>query len=553
MLHELGGEVAASLAAVAANGWTPAHFAANAGREGCLRVLHELLCLMIDQQLMAMLAESFASTARDELVEELRAGRSLAWTQGTKPFDHVDPTDSQLSPASLAAENGHADCFRFLAEIEGASGFLEYLARGDTFSIDDYPCLLTDPTLLDLGTKRGWLNAQLSRKVQEAGSEAAIELIVYRDDMLQGLCDTLGVHEVTGQVNAQAGSLSVTFDGEAAEGDGVRREWFGQTTKEMIDPNRGLFRSLDGGRTLQPNPESGDHAADHLAHFALLGRIAGMALHHRELLDVPLSEAFLKAVLGYPIAVDDVASVDPEKCDNLRKMRAYTAEVLQAIDLTFALDTEMGQQDFIVDASKREQASIELKPGGANIEVTPDHLEEYLQLYAEHHLIGAIREQVNAVRQGLGVFMNEALMTKLRACCSVAEFQLMLCGAPEIDVDDWQASAEYRGGYSAGSDQVKWFWAEVRAMTPEERGQLLFFCTGSARAPATGFANLMGYSGQQQRFTIECDDRGIERPPTAATCFNTLKLPPYASAQTLAAKVRLIFWAEGFHEGAVAA
>ena len=150
------------------------------------------------------------------------------------------------------------------------------------------------------------------------------------------------------------------------------------------------------------------------------------------------------------------------------------------------------------------------------------------------------------------MFLDEALVAKLRACCTVAEFQLMLCGAPEIDVDDWQASTEYRGGYSAGSDQVKWFWAEVRGMTPEERGQLLFFCTGSARAPATGFANLMGYSGQQQRFTIQRDDRGTERPPTAATCFNTLKLPPYASAETLAAKLRLIFWAEGFHEGAVA-
>jgi len=63
----------------------------------------------------------------------------------------------------------------------------------------------------------------------------------------------------------------------------------------------------------------------------------------------------------------------------------------------------------------------------------------------------------------------------------------------------------------------------------------------------------MGYSGQQQRFTIARDDRGTERPPTAATCFNTLKLPPYASAETLAAKLRLTFWAEGFHEGAVAA
>jgi hypothetical protein len=59
----------------------------------------------------------------------------------------------------------------------------------------------------------------------------------------------------------------------------------------------------------------------------------------------------------------------------------------------------------------------------------------------------------------------------------------MLCGALEIDVDDWQALTEYRGGYSAGSKQIKWFWAEVRGMTPEEQGQLLFFCTGSARAP----------------------------------------------------------------------
>ena len=553
VLHELGGGAAASLAAASADGLTPAHLAAAKGHESCLRVLHELLCMMIDSQL-AMLAGSFAGTARDGLIQELRARRSLAWTQGTKPFDHVGMTrqPSLFSAAAMAAAGGHTDCFRFIAEIGGAAGFLQSLR--DRVSVIDsmFPCLLTDPALLDLETKRGWLNWQLSCKVQDVGSDADVNLIVRRDDMLQGLCDALGVHETTGQVNAQAGSVNVTFGGEAAEGDGVRREWFGQTIKEIIDPNRGLFKSLDGGRTLQPNPESGDHAADHLAHFALLGRIAGMALHHCESLDVSWSAAFLKAVLGYPITVDDMASVDPEKCDNLRKMRGYSAEVLQAADLTFALDTEMGQQDFVVDANKRRRVSIELKPDGANIEVTPDNLEEYLQLYAEHHLIGTIREQVNAVRQGLGVFLDDALRAKLRACCTVAAFQLMLCGAPEIDVDDWQASAEYSGGYSADSDQVKWFWAEVRGMTPEERGQLLFFCTGSARVPATGFANLMGYSGRQQRFSIERDDRGVERPPTAATCFNMLKLPPYTSAQTLAAKLRLTFWAEGFHEGAVA-
>ena len=42
VLHELGGDAAASLVAAAANGSTPAHVAARQGHAGCLRLLHEL-------------------------------------------------------------------------------------------------------------------------------------------------------------------------------------------------------------------------------------------------------------------------------------------------------------------------------------------------------------------------------------------------------------------------------------------------------------------------------------------------------------------------------
>ena len=41
VLHELGGEAAASLAAAGAGGWTPAHCAAYQEHGGCLRVLDE--------------------------------------------------------------------------------------------------------------------------------------------------------------------------------------------------------------------------------------------------------------------------------------------------------------------------------------------------------------------------------------------------------------------------------------------------------------------------------------------------------------------------------
>ena len=140
----------------------------------------------------------------------------------------------------------------------------------------------------------------------------------------------------------------------------------------------------------------------------------------------------------------------------------------------------------IVYESKEEQRpTTELKEGGAGLAVTQANKGEYLQLLAVHRLVGAIGPQVAAFRNGLGVFVDEDLRATVRACCSVADVQLLLCGVVEIDVDDWEASAEYRGGLAAESELVRWFWAAVRGMSAEERARLLQFCTGSMRAPAS--------------------------------------------------------------------
>lgn len=82
---------------------------------------------------------------------------------------------------------------------------------------------------------------------------------------------------------------------------------------------------------------------------------------------------------------------------------------------------------------------------------------------------------------------------------------------------------------------------------------MLDFCTGSAQAPATGFANLMGYGNNQQKFCLELLAGGPDRLPTAATCFNKLKMPRYTSEEQLRERLLLaISSAQGFDEGAVA-
>ena len=43
----------------------------------------------------------------------------------------------------------------------------------------------------------------------------------------------------------------------------------------------------------------------------------------------------------------------------------------------------------------------ELKPGGANIEVTNENKEEYIRLYAEHRFTHSIKRQFDRVIEGL--------------------------------------------------------------------------------------------------------------------------------------------------------
>ena len=418
-----------------------------------------------------------------------------------------------------------------------------------------------------------WLWCNLMVAVGPNPDANTLRLNVQRGNM-QGLCSQIGIAEATGDVTARPQPLDVHFVGENGAGDGLRREWLNQTTVELLDLQRGLFSSKDGGRTIQPNPESKEVAgADHLSYFALLGRIAGFVLYHREPIVANWTTAFIKAVFGYQITSDDLAAVDPilykNKCQLIENYQAAEHDgkplaeyweddlMMDLADLTFAADQASEMQKFHGDgggAAKRARfAKVELKPGGAKIEVTEANKAEYIQLFVRHHIVGAIKDQVRAFQKGLGVFFSAPLLARLRRECTPTDVKLLLCGAPEIDVDDWQASAVYRGRLDRGSAQVKWFWSVLRSMGGNERAKVLDFCTGSPQAPATGFANLMGYSGVQQKFCLELLDGGPDRFPTAATCFNTLKMPAYASEEQLQDKLlAAINNAQGFDEHAVA-
>ena len=94
-----------------------------------------------------------------------------------------------------------------------------------------------------------------------------------------GACLALGVDATAGQLTTARPTRLCTIrtsNGDAAEGDGLRREWFHKAVASLLEPDRGLFKPSADETTLVPNSYSGTLVPDHLAQFALFGRIMGL-------------------------------------------------------------------------------------------------------------------------------------------------------------------------------------------------------------------------------------------------------------------------------------
>ena len=91
------------------------------------------------------------------------------------------------------------------------------------------------------------------------------------------------------------------------------------------------------------------------------------------------------------------------------------------------------------------------------------------------------------------------------------------------------------------------FWEAVEGLTPAQQADLLRFVTSCPRPPLLGFRHLAPPFTVQMAGSAAEPGAG-ERLPTAATCVNLLKLPPYrgGAAQVRAKLVYAITAGAGF-------
>lgn len=183
-----------------------------------------------------------------------------------------------------------------------------------------------------------------------------------------------------------------------------------------------------------------------------------------------------------------------------------------------------------------------LVPGGENLAVTEANKREYVGLLCQFKLRRVIETQLQAFLSGLHDFVPASLL----ALFSPEELQCLLSGATEIDVDDWFLHTELAGSLTPDHQVVQWFWQIVRQYSHEQRQQLLQFATASPTVPIGGFSSLCGAEGPRKFTLVLLETSG--QLPTAATCFNLLRVPDVASKEALeqALSVAISSGREGF-------
>uniref|UniRef100_K3X469 HECT-type E3 ubiquitin transferase n=1 Tax=Globisporangium ultimum (strain ATCC 200006 / CBS 805.95 / DAOM BR144) TaxID=431595 RepID=K3X469_GLOUD len=349
-------------------------------------------------------------------------------------------------------------------------------------------------------------------------SSENLKISVNRDYLFEDSMDAICVLPIENILTA----IRIHFFNEAGiDAGGLHREWFMLVNEQLVDPDRGLFRCVNKDEQsfyLNGNSQydAGEH---HLRYYYASGRLVGRALLEGYVLGFHLALPLLKMILGLPISFRDLEFFDLELYRNL--LWLLENDGAEALGLDFSITETHGDNGAVV---------VDLIPDGRHIDVTDENKHEYVERRFRYLLFESVSSQLYVFLKGI----YEVIPQELLMLFDPEEFDYLLCGSDEIDVDDWERNTRYTVGLH-GHQAVVWFWELVREMPNEYRRRLLHFATGSSRVPIAGFSALTSYDGRLCPFTLKGVRLVKDGYIVSHACFNRLDLPLHVDRNQLKA------------------
>lgn len=311
--------------------------------------------------------------------------------------------------------------------------------------------------------------------------------------------------------------IEVKFKGESGiDMGGLTKEWFTLIVKDIFNPNFALF-SLYENKSYQPNQFSGINQ-EHLEFFNFAGKIIARSIIQGQCINAHFCRSFCRQILHQQVKLKDIGDIDESIYNSLQ---IILNEDVEPLELNFTIDVnEYGSQKTVL-----------LKENGDEIDVNNENKVEYASLYVNYHLRKSIISQINAFIEGF----NWLIPHEDIRIFSPNELDLIICGIPEIDINDLRENTVYTEPYDDEHPVIEMFFSAISKWDPDNLAKFLLFLTGSSQVPINGFKD---YSDKGKPITIgPGGDRS--RFCVAHTCFNQLDLPEYENENELNDKLLL--------------
>ena len=453
----------------------------------CLRAVRDKDNILSFAQILLPLIESLMVVCKNTSLKDAPVARQFREQSVTSP--PPDSSDDDLEELFLNFTTEHR---KILNEIVRNN---PKLMQG----FGSFALLVKNPKVLEFDNKRSYFAKQTQARHRQRHPQPPLQLQVRRSEVFLDSFKSLYFKSAE---EMKYGKLSVRFHNEeGVDAGGVSREWWSTLARGMFDPNYALWQPVASDKTTFHPSALSSVNDEHLMFFKFIGRIIGKAVHEGRVLDCHFSRAVYKKILGRPISIKDMESLDIDYYKSL--LWILENDITDIISEDFSVVTEVFGEEKVID----------LIPDGRNIPVTEENKADYVQKLVEHRLIGSVKDQLDNFVLGF----HDIVPADLVSIFNESELELLISGLPEINVDDWKANTEYHG-YSASSQQIQWFWRAVKSFTEPERAALLQFITGTSKVPLNGFKELEGMHG-----ITKCSihrDPSKERLPSSHTCFN---------------------------------
>ncbi len=304
------------------------------------------------------------------------------------------------------------------------------------------------------------------RAFLEEVAKLAVEGPIHKIEVRRSRCfkDSVATFAGKGQ-NVWRQPLKVTFVGEAGmDSGGVTREWFSSLSSALSRGSLDLFWKVGAQKnSLYINPMSS--SPSHLKRFHFVGLFMAKALletaaRTKELgpisLNLRFCEPFWKLLLGIPLSMMDLQSLDPTEFRSIVQVLGMDIEgvIFETFTWSFEHASKAAAKDepevpalpstsspFTADQQLTVVTSIPLKPGGAHVNVTNANKREYVLLKAYKMLCSSVEAQMTAAIDAFHSLIPRELIEKYSF--TPQELQLLVCGEQHIDIADLKAHCKW--------------------------------------------------------------------------------------------------------------